>query len=63
MNYPMNLMLLFMDMEGMPGPDLENGLVNFKKKYWKPPEIKIGPMAVLQFWLNIRSCYKTCISG
>lgn len=31
MDYPMNLMLLFMDMEGMLGPDLENGLVNLKK--------------------------------
>ncbi|MDD2797615.1 MAG: SRPBCC family protein [Bacteroidales bacterium] len=30
MNYPMNLMLLFMDMEKMLGNDLENGLVNLK---------------------------------
>ena len=31
MDYPMNLMLLFMDMDGMLGPGLENGLVNLKK--------------------------------
>jgi len=30
MNYPMNLMLLFMDMEGMLGGDLEQGLENLK---------------------------------
>jgi hypothetical protein len=42
MNYPMNLMLLFMDMEGMPGPDLENGLVNFKKNTGSPRKLKLG---------------------
>lgn len=30
MNYPMNLMLLFMDMEGMIGKDLQDGLNNLK---------------------------------
>ncbi len=30
MKYPMNLMLLFMDMEGMLGGDLEQGLNNLK---------------------------------
>ncbi|MES2139918.1 MAG: SRPBCC family protein [Bacteroidota bacterium] len=31
MNYPMNFMLLFMDMEKMLGKDLETGLSNLKK--------------------------------
>lgn len=31
MAYPMNLMLLFMDMDNMLGTDLENGLKNLKK--------------------------------
>jgi len=31
MDYPMNFMLLFMDMEDMIGKDLENGLSNLKK--------------------------------
>lgn len=31
MSYPMNIMMLFMDMEGMLGPALEEGLVNLKK--------------------------------
>jgi len=31
MKYPMNLMLLFMNMEKMMGPDLETGLANLKK--------------------------------
>lgn len=31
MNYPMNFMLLFMDMEKMLGNDLETGLSNLKK--------------------------------
>lgn len=31
MNYPMNFMLLFMDMEEMLGKDLKTGLVNLKK--------------------------------
>lgn len=31
MAYPMNIMMLFMDMEGEIGPDLENGLKNLKK--------------------------------
>ena len=31
MPYPMNLMLLFMDMEGMLGGDLEQGLANLKR--------------------------------
>lgn len=30
MKYPMNMMLLFMDMEGMLGGDLEKGLANLK---------------------------------
>lgn len=30
MKYPMNLMMLFMDMEGQLGPDLQNGLENLK---------------------------------
>lgn len=30
MNYPMNIMLLFMDMEGMLGPQLQEGLDNMK---------------------------------
>jgi hypothetical protein len=30
MKYPMNLMMLFMDMEGMLGGDLEQGLTNLK---------------------------------
>ncbi|HLN52336.1 MAG TPA: SRPBCC family protein [Lentimicrobium sp.] len=30
-NYPMNLMLLFMDMEKMLAPDLEQGLTNLKE--------------------------------
>lgn len=30
MNYPMNIMMLFMDMEEMLGPDLQNGLNNMK---------------------------------
>lgn len=30
MKYPMNLMMLFMNMEKMLGPDLENGLKNLK---------------------------------
>ncbi|MGV3630347.1 MAG: SRPBCC family protein [Bacteroidota bacterium] len=32
MPYPMNIMLLFMDMEDMIGKDLENGLKNLKKE-------------------------------
>lgn len=32
MAYPMNIMLLFMDMEAMIGKDLENGLKNLKKE-------------------------------
>ncbi len=32
MKYPMNLMLLFMDFEGMIGDDLQAGLKNLKKK-------------------------------
>lgn len=31
MNYPMNLMLLFMDFESMIGEDLEQGLANLKE--------------------------------
>jgi hypothetical protein len=31
MDYPMNLMMLFMDMDEMLGPDLNNGLKNLKK--------------------------------
>jgi hypothetical protein len=31
MNYPMNLMMLFMDFEGMIGKDLQNGLDNLKE--------------------------------
>jgi hypothetical protein len=31
MNYPMNLMLLFMNMEGMLAPDFENGLTRLKQ--------------------------------
>ena len=30
MNYPMNIMLLFMDMEGMIGDDLSTGLMTLK---------------------------------
>lgn len=30
MKYPMNLMLLFMDMDEMLGPDLEQGLNSLK---------------------------------
>ena len=30
MKYPMNLMMLFMDLETMLAPDLENGLNNLK---------------------------------
>ena len=30
MDYPMNIFMLFMDMEGMLGPDLQNGLDNMK---------------------------------
>lgn len=30
MSYPFNLMMLFMDMEGMLGPDLQKGLDNLK---------------------------------
>jgi hypothetical protein len=30
MKYPTNLMLLFMDMEEMLSPDLQNGLNNLK---------------------------------
>jgi hypothetical protein len=30
MPYPMNLMLLFMDMDGMLGKDLQQGLDNLK---------------------------------
>lgn len=33
MDYPMNFMLLFMDMEDMIGKDLENGLSNLKKVF------------------------------
>ena len=36
MPYPMNLMLLFMDMEGMLGGDLEKGLSNLKDQLEKP---------------------------
>jgi len=32
MDYPMNLMLLFMDFEGMIGDDLQTGLKNLKNK-------------------------------
>ena len=32
MDYPMNLMLLFMDMEGILGADLKEGLENLKKE-------------------------------
>lgn len=35
MPYPMNIMLLFMDMEEMIGKDLENGLKNLKKELEK----------------------------
>lgn len=31
MNYPMNIMMLFMDMEEMLGPDLKKGLENLKE--------------------------------
>jgi hypothetical protein len=31
MSYPMNIMMLFMDMESMIGPDLDTGLKNLKK--------------------------------
>jgi len=31
MNYPMNLMLIFMNMDEMLGPDLENGLNSLKR--------------------------------
>jgi hypothetical protein len=31
MNYPMNIMLLFMNMDKMVGNDLEKGLINLKK--------------------------------
>ncbi|NRA11681.1 MAG: SRPBCC family protein [Crocinitomicaceae bacterium] len=36
MAYPMNIMLLFMDMEGEIGPDLQNGLNNLKKVLESP---------------------------
>jgi hypothetical protein len=32
MNYPMNLMLLFMDFEKMIGEDLDTGLANLKER-------------------------------
>jgi hypothetical protein len=32
MPYPMNTMLLFMNMDGMLGKDLEGGLTNLKAK-------------------------------
>lgn len=32
MDYPMNIMLLFMDMEGILGADLQKGLENLKKE-------------------------------
>ena len=32
MDYPMNIMMLFMDMEEMLGPQLEKGLTNLKKE-------------------------------
>lgn len=36
MGYPMNTMLLFMDMDKMMGPDLEQGLANLKQIMEKP---------------------------
>lgn len=36
MGYPMNTMLLFMNMDKMLGPDLEQGLVNLKEIMDKP---------------------------
>lgn len=36
MNYPTNLMLLFMDMDAMLGKDLEQGLANLKKILEQP---------------------------
>ena len=40
MNFPMNLMLLFMNMEKMIGKDLDTGLNNLKKLLEKEPELK-----------------------
>jgi len=41
MNYPMNLMLLFMDMEQMIGKDFDQGLANLKTVLEaKAPETK-----------------------
>jgi hypothetical protein len=37
MKYPMNLMLLFMDMDAMLGKDLEGGLANLKTKMESEP--------------------------
>lgn len=38
MDYPMNLMTLFMDMEAMVGKDLEIGLKNLKKNMEQQPQ-------------------------
>jgi uncharacterized protein YndB with AHSA1/START domain len=39
MKYPMNLLLLFMDMEGMLGKDLQQGLDNLKAKMESMPAV------------------------
>lgn len=43
MDYPMNLMMLFMDMEEMIGNDLENGLNNLKIVLEKQPQEQVAP--------------------
>jgi hypothetical protein len=35
MKYPMNMSLVFMDMDALLGKDLENGLTNLKKELEK----------------------------
>jgi len=50
MNYPMNLMLLLMDMEEMLAPDLEKGLANLKElleKMPSTPTIEISELEVI----------------
>ena len=45
MNYPMNLMLLFMNMEKMIGDDLQTGLSNLKEVMEKRPAATMEPAA------------------
>lgn len=52
MNYPMNIMLLFMDMEKMIGDDLENGLAKLKSILESGPAAADGSVAFLERYFN-----------